>query len=344
MLTAKLQLQFTWVHESLALAKPFKISRGVKTHAEVVVLKLSLGDITGWAEAVPYGRYNETIDSTCEALHTIKLALHKLQNNTPIGFVEQAHAYINEYVEPSSAKNLVDCALWDLKAKLSGKSVNELLGLNEVEQCISAQTLSVDSIEKMLFHAKQMAHLPLIKIKLDSVDVLTKIQAIHKACPDSQFIIDANEAWNFNLLKEIAPQLAKLNVALIEQPLPADNDNELIDYSSPVPLCADESCHTSADINVLRTKYNMVNIKLDKTGGLSEALALAKAATTSNMQIMLGCMVASSLAMAPIFMLAQYANFVDLDGPVLVAQDRPNGFTFNGAQMSKPSGLLWGES
>ncbi len=337
------QLRLCWATESIALAKPFKISRGTKTHAEVIVLAISIGDAKGWAEAVPYARYNESIASTNSILEKVEAILLAFEYPSSLALVEYAQAYVTENLPASSAKNLLDCALWDLKASITHTSVNRLLKLKEVTQLVSAQTLSVDSIELMLANAKDMSHLPLIKIKLDAVDIVVKMQAIHQVCPNSKFIIDANEAWSFDILQDVVASLASLNVALIEQPLPAGQDDELILFTSPIPLCADESCHTSADITVLATKYNMVNIKLDKTGGLSEALALANAAKAAELQIMLGCMVASSLAMAPIFILAEYANFVDLDGPVLVAIDRDNGFEFTGAVMQKPTNLLWGQ-
>ena len=337
------KLHLFWATESIALAKPFKISRGTKTHAEVVVLTIRLDGAKGWAEAVPYARYNESIASTNAILEKVKASFLAFEDLPSFALIAYAQAFVNENLPASSAKNLLDSALWDLKAGITHTSVNCLINLPEVTHAVSAQTLSVDSIDIMVANAKTMAHLPLIKIKLDSADIVAKMQAIHKACPNSKFIIDANEAWSFAALHDVVNPLANLNVAVIEQPLPAGEDDELIGFSSPIPLCADESCHTSANISLLATKYSMVNIKLDKTGGLSEALALTKAAKTLNLQIMLGCMVASSLAMAPIFVLAQYANFIDLDGPVLVAKDRDNGFEFSGAVMHKPINFLWGQ-
>lgn len=332
----------SWVTESLLLKQPFRISRGSKTHAKVIVLKVEVGGYSGWAEAVPYARYNETIESTEAILSDVAAVLYTFEAPSPMDLADKLHEYVTSNVRASSAKNLLDCALWDLKTKIKGVNIHQLLGTQEVKHAISAQTLSVDKLEKMLDDARAMAHLPLIKIKVDANDVVGKMQAIHKACPTSQFIIDANEAWSFAILQEVVPQLVNLNVVLIEQPLAAGHDVGLIHFASPIPLCADESCHTSANIDELASKYDMVNIKLDKSGGLTEALILANAAKKANLQIMLGCMVASSLAMAPIFMLANMADFIDLDGPILVAQDRPHGFLFDGGHMQKPEHFLWG--
>lgn len=207
----------------------------------------------------------------------------------------------------------------------------------------SAQTLSVDHIATMQSEAKRLSHLPLLKVKLDANNIVEKMQAIYAACPNSNFIIDANEAWDIETLKRVVPELTQLNVKLIEQPLPASNDDGLLDISSPIPICADESCHTAERLPELLGKYQAINIKLDKTGGLTEAFTLAKAATAADLQIMLGCMVASSLAMAPIYLLSEFADYVDLDGPVLVASDRENGFVFKESHMTAPANLLWGK-
>lgn len=335
-------LILSWESEAILLAKPFKISRGTKTHANVIVLKIKCGGHTGWAEAVPYSRYNESIESTIAILQTVQKALSNYKHHSLLALIELVQEFVNKSLPHSSAKNLLDCALWDLKAKIARISVSTLINMPNVPSVISAQTLSVDSLEQMQKDASEMTHLPLIKIKFDAKNITEKMHAIYKACPNAQFIIDANEAWTIDLLRSVLPTLAECNVVLIEQPLPANNDNDLIGFDSPIPLCADESCHTSSDIPELKTKYQMVNVKLDKTGGLTEALQLVKDAKAANMQVMLGCMVASSLAMAPIYMLASCADYIDLDGPILVAKDRENGFIFNDGLMLKPNELLWG--
>lgn len=328
-------LNFSWYTESFRLAKEFKISRGTKTHAHVVVLEVSsVGKfkITGWAEAVPYGRYNESIESVISQLEEATKHISQLSDQNKL----------HSLLPPGSARNLIDCALWDFRAKLENKSVASLLGITLPSKVISAQTLSVDNIATMQSEAAKLSHLPLLKVKLDAQDILAKMSAIHSACPNSDFIIDANEAWDIDTLKQVLPELSDLNVKLIEQPLPADNDDALLDINSPISLCADESCHTAERLPELIGKYQAINIKLDKTGGLSEAFELAMAAKATDLQIMLGCMVASSLAMAPIHILSSFADFIDLDGPVLVAHDRENGFVFKGSYMSAPANLLWG--
>lgn len=329
-------LNFTWYTESFRLVKEFKISRGAKTHAHVLVLEVSsVGKVkfTGWAEAVPYARYNESIESVVAQLEEASKHIKQLADQTKL----------NKLLPPGSARNLLDCALWDFRAKLENKSVASLLGVKQANTVLSAQTLSVDNIETMQSEAELLSHLPLLKVKLDANDIVAKMKAIHGACPNSDFIVDANEAWNIETLNRVVPELTQLNVKLIEQPLPADNDEGLLDINSAIPLCADESCHTAERLPELLGKYQAINIKLDKTGGLTEAFTLANAAKAANLQIMLGCMVASSLAMAPIYLLSEFADYIDLDGPVLVANDRENGFFFKECRMSVPTNLLWGE-
>lgn len=319
-------------HESLPLKQVFRIARGAKTSAEVLVLSISDGQHIGWSEAVPYARYNESIESVSAEIDSIAAALEKgiepqdLQSLLPAG----------------AARNLVDCALWDLKAKQQQQTVSQILDLPEAKACITAQTLSIDTPEAMSEAAKALGKADLIKIKLDAEDVLGKMRAVHAAAPDSKFIVDANEGWSIELLKEVVDELHALNVVLIEQPLPAANDQDLAGFVSPVALCADESCHTSADIPKLKELYQAVNIKLDKTGGLTEAVALLKQAQQAGMQIMTGCMVGSSLAMAPAFLLTANAQFVDLDGPVLIADDREQGFVIEQGLMQATEQHLWG--
>ena len=261
-----------------------------------------------------------------KSAHLIKSVMNKHLTNLKLG----------------SARNLIDCACWDLLAKLEQSSVSSLIDMPLPKRATSAQTLSIDSIDLMQRSAAKLAHLPLLKVKLDKEDVVQKMQSIHAACPNVKFIVDANEAWDIQTLGSCAQQLKQLNVVLIEQPLPASDDDALLTFKSPITLCADESCHGSDKVAALSKKYQALNIKLDKTGGLSEALEVLKQAKAHNMQVMLGCMVASSLAMAPIYLLADQADYIDLDGPVLVAKDRKNGFVFKHGTMS-PSHHLWGE-
>ncbi|MGB1299334.1 MAG: N-acetyl-D-Glu racemase DgcA [Psychrobium sp.] len=319
-------------HQKWPLAREFRISRGAKTQADVLTVLLSDGYHVGWAEAVPYNRYGETIDSVKKEIYACVRQL--TTQSTPADLLELLPA--------SAARNALDCALWDLIAKRENKAVHELIGEPKPNTCTTAQTLSIGSIDEMSEAAKEIAHQPLIKIKLDNQLVLERMHAIHSAAPQSKFIIDANEAWSFDELKAWLPQLANMNVALIEQPLPADEDDALIDLSPEIPLCADESCHTSDDLVRLKGRYQAVNIKLDKTGGLTEALALLEAAKKEGFIIMTGCMVGSSLAMAPAFLIAQHAAFVDLDGPLLLAKDRLFAFPFDNAEMHPMPMQLWG--
>ncbi|MEP4890857.1 MAG: N-acetyl-D-Glu racemase DgcA [Aliiglaciecola sp.] len=318
--------------QSFPLKSAFRISRGVKTSAEVVVVSITDGKYRGWGEAVPYAHYGETIESVCEQLKGV-------QNQ--IVSTEQ-HSELSQLLAPGSARNAFDCALWDLRAKQQGRSVAELVGVSLCSSCHSAQTISIDTVDNMALAAQQLKHNKVIKVKLDEQDVVQRIQAIHAVCPNSQIIVDANEAWSLELLTQVVEPLHACNVALIEQPLPSGKDQVLAGFQSSIPLCADESCHTADDLERLLPLYQAVNIKLDKTGGLTEALKLMKLAKQHNLNVMIGCMVGSSLAMAPAYLLAGDADFIDLDGPALIANDRPGGFAFVDGEMAINSQPLWG--
>lgn len=319
---------------SFPLAQVFRIARGAKTQANVIEVELTTQGRKGRAESVPYKRYQEDMSSVTKQLDEIKA---KLADGASIEELLAA-------MEPGAAKNAVDCAYWDLKAKLCDTSVEDLLSLVPTLPCITAQTLSIDSQENMAIAALALKHPPLIKVKLDGDDIIGKMRAIHKAAPYSEFIVDANEGWSMQQLTTHAFELAKLNVVLIEQPLPVGEDEALIDVDLPVALCADESCHTRKDLPYLKGRYDTINIKLDKTGGLTEALLLKEEALALDFEIMIGCMVGSSLAMAPAFLLSSGAKFVDLDGPLLVTKDRPFGFNFSNGIMHSLNTDLWGGS
>lgn len=325
-------------HQALPLKSVFRIARGAKTQADVVVVTLSDGEHTGWAEAVPYARYQESVQSV---LTQIEQVAEKLTHFD--GTVSAANGLIDT-LPAGAARNALDCALWDLQAKQQGKSVADMLSLKEPVPCITAQTLSIDSPKAMAEAAKALGHPPMIKVKLDNQDIVTKMLAIHQASPDSKFIVDANEGWSIHDLKACCDSLKELNVVLIEQPLPAGDDAELLNYSSPIPLCADESCHTREELEYLKNRYDVVNIKLDKTGGLTEAFLLAQEAQSMGFEIMLGCMVGSSLAMAPISLLTDCAKFVDLDGPLLIKTDVKNGFDIIEGIMQPLNSALWGSA
>jgi len=241
-----------------------------------------------------------------------------------------------------AARNALDVALWDLEAKRSGSSVWALAGIAEPHPVVTAYTLSVDTPERMAAAAREEAHRPLLKLKLTGAGDLERVRAVRAGAPQATLIVDANEAWTLDHLRDYAPALAALGVALIEQPLPAGQDAALAGLPRPVPLCADESCHTSADLAALAGRYDYVNIKLDKTGGLTEGLRLLHAARAQGFKIMVGCMIGSSLAMAPAMLLAQDAEFVDLDAPLLLARDRQPGLRYEGSTVYPPKPNLWG--
>lgn len=319
-------------HQSLPLAQVFRISRGAKTTAEVVVVVISDGTFIGWGEAVPYSRYGESIASVRQQLHAVSEQISNIED----------HARLSELLPAGSARNALDCAMWDLATKIHSTTVNNLLSLPVINSCVTAQTISVAKTESMQYEAQKLSKAPLIKVKLDAENVVSKMQAIHEVCPHSRFIIDANEAWDIRLLDQVVAPLKEYNVALIEQPLPADQDDDLLSFQSPIAICADESCHSAEGLNGLVGKYSAVNIKLDKTGGLTEAVNLLKKAKTLDFEIMIGCMVGSSLAMAPAYTLCGLADYVDLDGPLLVARDRSSKFSFNNGVMSSIPQSLWG--
>jgi L-Ala-D/L-Glu epimerase len=310
------------------LAQVFTISRGSRTEAQVLTVRISDGGVTGWGECVPYARYDETLESVTAEIEGL-----------PSLFTR---ADLYDLLPAGAARNAVDCALWDLEAKQTGKRVWELAGLPAPRPEITAYTLSLDTPEKMQAQAALHAHRPLLKIKLGTPDDMPRLEAVRAGAPDAQIIIDANEGWSAQVYADLAPHLVRLGVSLVEQPLPAGEDDALIGMDRPVPVCADESCHDRASLPKLKGKYDVVNIKLDKTGGLTEALALRDAALAEGYDVMVGCMVGSSLAMAPATLVAQGAKVVDLDGPLLLAEDRQNALIFDAAGVHPPTAKLWG--
>ena len=310
------------------LAQVFTISRGSRTEAQVLTVHVSDGAAQGWGECVPYARYGETLDSVTDEIEGLPETFDR--------------ADLAQLLPAGAARNAVDCALWDLEAKRAGQRVWSLAGLATPGPHITAYTLSLDSPEAMQAQAALNAHRPLLKIKLGTPDDMPRLEAVRAGAPDARIIVDANEGWSANIYADLAPHLVRLGVDLVEQPLPADDDDALIGLDRPVPVCADESCHDRASLPALQGKYDMVNIKLDKTGGLTEALALRSAAIAQGYGIMVGCMVGSSLAMAPAVLLAQGAAVVDLDGPLLLAEDRDTPLTFDAAGVHPPDAALWG--
>ena len=318
--------------ETWPLAASFTISRGRRTEARVVVAEISAGGVTGRGECVPYAHYGESVEGVVAGIEALA---GKIANGLDRLALQDALA-------PGAARNALDCALWDFEAKRGGRPVWRLAGLAAPAPLITAYTLSLDSAQAMGEVAAANASRPLLKLKLGGEGVVERVAAVRAAAPDSRIIVDANEAWTMDLLTRAAPELARLGVEMIEQPLPAREDGALAGFDSPVPLCADESCHDTATLAGLDQRYDIINIKLDKTGGLTEALALADAARAAGLGIMVGCMIGTSLAMAPATLVAARAAFVDLDGPLLLARDHEPGIAFEGSVMRPPPPALWG--
>jgi L-Ala-D/L-Glu epimerase len=318
--------------ERWPIAGAFTISRGTKTEAVTVVAEVHQGGLTGRGECVPYPRYDETPEATLAALQSMREPLRR-------GLDRQA---LQAAMLPGAARNALDCALLDLEAKTSGQRVWDLLGRPRPEPCITAYTISLASPEAMAAATLKAAHRPLLKIKLGGDGDGRRIAAVRQAAPKSELIVDANEAWTSDNLEQNLADCAAAGVTLVEQPLPAGQDEALKRIRRPLAVCADESVHDRASLDGLRERYDAVNIKLDKTGGLTEALVMADAAQALGFQIMIGCMVATSLAMAPAMLLARQARFVDLDGPLLLARDREGGLRYDGSLVYPPEAALWG--
>ncbi|WP_170434919.1 N-acetyl-D-Glu racemase DgcA [Ruegeria arenilitoris] len=310
------------------LAQVFTISRGSRTEAKVLTVRLTDGAHQGWGECVPYARYDESLES-------VEAEIRGLPNT----FTRQS---LMDLLPAGAARNAVDCALWDLEAKRAGKRAWELAGLPAPKPEITAYTLSLDTPDAMRAQAAKNAHRPLLKIKLGTPDDMPRLEAVRAGAPDAKIIVDANEGWSAEVYADLAPHLVRLGVALVEQPLPASDDEALIGLERPVPVCADESCHDRASLPGLKGKYDVINIKLDKTGGLTEALELRRGAQAEGYGIMVGCMVGSSLAMAPATLVAQGALVTDLDGPLLLAEDRDTPLVFDAAGVHPPQAALWG--
>jgi L-alanine-DL-glutamate epimerase-like enolase superfamily enzyme len=318
--------------ERWPIAGGFAISRGAKTEAVTVVAEVSRGGRTGRGECVPYPRYGESPAATLAALQAMQEPLSRGLDR----------AALQTAMPPGAARNALDCALFDLEAKTRGQRVWDLLGRPEPTACVTAYTISLASPEAMAAATAKAAHRPLLKIKLGGAGDGERIAAVRQAAPRSELIVDANEAWTPGNLEQNLAACAQAGVTLVEQPLPAGQDGALADIERPIAVCADESVHDRASLDGLRARYDAVNIKLDKTGGLTEALAMADAARAAGFQIMIGCMVATSLAMAPAMLLARQARFVDLDGPLLLARDRDGGLRYDGSLVYPPDAALWG--
>lgn len=309
----------------------FTISRGAKTTATIVMAEVRDGDAVGYGESVPYARYGESVDGVAATIEGMAAAIAEgldrdgLQKKLPAG----------------AARNALDCALWDLAAKRADIRAWELANLPAPQPVTTAYTISLDTPEAMA-EAARAANYPLLKLKLGAPGDASRLREIRAARPDARLIVDANEGWQAANLAENFKACATTRVELIEQPLPAGNDAALLDIERPIPVCADESAHDRASLTALTGKYDAVNVKLDKTGGLTEALAMAAEAERRGLAVMAGCMVATSLAMAPAMLVAQRAHYVDLDGPLLLAKDRPHGLVYRDSMVEPPAPALWG--
>lgn len=318
--------------ESFPIAGSFTISRGAKTTAEVVTCTIGASGRIGRGECVPYARYGESVAGVLAAIEEMRGAVED-----GIGREDLARS-----MPAGAARNAIDCALWDLEAKLSGVPTAQVVNAAAPQKLVTAYTLSLGEPEAMQRQAAENAWRPLLKVKVGTPDDAARIRAVRAGAPQSAIILDANEGWTAENLAYHFALCAEARIALVEQPLPAGDDSALRDHARPIPVCADESVHRSEDVAKLADRYDAINIKLDKAGGLTEALALREAAREHGLKIMVGCMVGTSLGMAPAVLLAQGADFVDLDGPLLLARDRDPGLRYEGSDVYPPDAALWG--
>ena len=318
--------------ERWPIAGSFTISRGAKTEAVVVVAELSDGTHRGRGECVPYARYGETVAGVAAAIEAMSPEISRGLDREEL----------QSAMAPGAARNALDCAFWDLAAKRAGRPVHELIGLPAPKALTTAYTISLATPEAMAQATAGAAGRALLKVKLGAPGDPARIAAVRRAAPNAELIVDANEGWTPEDLAANLAACAQAGVTLVEQPLPANADDALAYFARQLPICADESAHGCASLSALVGKYDAVNIKLDKTGGLTEALALAVDAERLGLALMVGCMVATSLAMAPAMLLAQRARVVDLDGPLLLARDRPDGLRYEESRVHPPAAALWG--
>jgi L-Ala-D/L-Glu epimerase len=313
------------------LNAPFRISRGSRTEAQVVVVTVGDGEHTGRGECVPIKRYCQSVQSVIAQIDSIRG-----ENNLD-------RQRLQKLLPASAARNALDCAFWDLEAKHAGKRAWELANIPIADQVQTSFTISLDTPQRMGDAAASAGELPILKLKLggDELD-LARVAAVHAVAPTARLLIDANESWSPSHYEKVVPSFRQCGIALIEQPFPADADEALESLDHPIPVCADESCHTTADLPRLKNRYEVINVKLDKTGGLTEALRLCESARESGFKVLIGCMVCTSLGIAPARLLASFAQWIDLDGPLLLARDREHEIPYNKGRISMPSRELWG--
>jgi L-alanine-DL-glutamate epimerase-like enolase superfamily enzyme len=319
-------------HDRFALSRPFRISRGVKTQADVVTVTVAADGLVGQGEGVPYPRYGESVETSLAAIEGIRGAIE----------AGAGRAELLELLPPGAARNAVDCALWDLESRQAGRSVAALIGAPEPERLASALTIGIDTPMMMGAAARRIAGAPVIKIKVDASLPDAQIAAVRSAAPDAALIVDPNESWNQRLVEAMQRVLVEHRVALLEQPVPADDDAWLEGFRPDVPICADESVHVADDLDRVAARYQMVNVKLDKSGGLTAGLELARAARARGLGLMTGCMISSSLSIAPALHIARLSDFADLDGPIWLAEDRAGGVRDERGYLLPPTKGFWG--
>jgi L-alanine-DL-glutamate epimerase-like enolase superfamily enzyme len=325
-------IRLTVKSESWPIRGNFTISRGSRTAVEVVTVTLADGEYRGRAECVPYAHYGESVESVTDLIENTRAEIERGIGNDEL----------QSLLPPGAARNALDCALWDLESKQTGRRVHTLLDVPRPAELTTAYTLSLDAPEAMRQAAAENSDRPMLKLKLGGDADVERVAAVRDGAPDSDLILDANEAWDASDYERMIPSFVEQGVRMIEQPFPANDDGALIGIDRPITICADESCHDTASLDTLVGKYDMINIKLDKAGGLTEALLLKKAARAAGFEIMVGCMLGTSLAMAPACVVAQGAEIVDLDGPLLLAKDREAGIEYVNSRMMPVSAALWG--
>jgi L-alanine-DL-glutamate epimerase-like enolase superfamily enzyme len=318
--------------QSFGLSRPFRIARGTKTVAEVILVTVEAGAVTGRGECVPYARYGESLEHTLEAIEAIRPAIEAGMDR----------ATLQSAMPPGAARNAVDCALWDLEARLCGRPVWALAGSRPPAPLATALTIAIDTSAAMSEAAAALAEAPLLKVKLDEHHVEARLKAVRAVAPGPRLIVDPNESWTVEMVDQLGPMLRGFGCDLLEQPVPARIDAGLADLDRAVPICADESVHVSNDLGALAARYSHVNIKLDKTGGLTEALRLLAAARAAGLGVMTGCMVSTSLSMAAALPIAAQSDFVDLDGPFWLRADRPDGVRIDRGWLHPPGHGFWG--
>lgn len=328
-----MQRTLSVIGETFPLSSPFRISRGVKTAAEVVTVAIAQDGVIGRGEGVPYPRYGESVESAVVAIEALREAIEQ-------GLARQD---LLQKLPASAARNAVDCALWDLELQLAGRDFAAAFDLEQpLRPIVTAMTISLDTPDRMALAAAALADVPLLKVKVDRSDPATLLAAVRAAAPRPRMIVDPNESWTIDEVRDLQGLMTDLRIDLLEQPLPADADGDLAGFQSAIPIAADESVHVAADLDTLPDGYRVVNIKLDKAGGLTAALDLVHAARQRGLGVMTGCMICSSLSIAPAWAIAAKSEFADLDGPLWLAEDRAGGVSGANGLLSPPRSGFWG--